>query len=142
FKTRRLPATLWLCAAALLAASSARADTLTVANTLDKGAGSLRNTVTKAKSGDTIIFAPALAGQTITLTSDELEIGKNLDIEGLGANLLTISGNDANRIFHIEKGASVTIAGLAITHGLGRWPPGAGEDYAGGGGILNRGSLS
>src|SRR4051812_46520273 len=66
--------------------------TLTVLNTLDKGAGSLRNTIKQASSGDTIVFAPSLAGQTITLTSDQLEIKKSLDIEGPGAGLLAISG--------------------------------------------------
>ena len=55
--------------------------TLTVLNTLDKGAGSLRDTITGAKSGDTIVFAPSLDGQTITLTSDELAINKSMDVE-------------------------------------------------------------
>src|SRR5215470_11877722 len=59
--------------------------TMTVLNALDKGAGSLRDTITNAKSGDTIVFDPGLGGQTITLTSDQLEINKNLDIEGPGA---------------------------------------------------------
>src|SRR5215472_10990347 len=94
--------------------------TLTVLNTLDKGAGSLRDTITGAKSGDTIVFDPSLNGDTITLTSDQLEINKNLDIEGPGASLLTISGNDANRVFDISGGLAVTIAGLTVTHGLGK----------------------
>ena len=50
--------------------------TLTVLNTLDKGAGSLRDTITNAKSGDTIVFDPSLDGHTITLTSDQLTINK------------------------------------------------------------------
>jgi hypothetical protein len=37
--------------------------TLTVLNTLDKGAGSLRDTITNAKSGDTIVFAPTALSQ-------------------------------------------------------------------------------
>src|SRR5262249_36946140 len=53
--------------------------TLTVLNNLDKGAGSLRDTITNAKDGDTIVFAPSLTGQTITLTSDQLTINKSLD---------------------------------------------------------------
>src|SRR6516165_8107426 len=69
--------------------------TLTVLNTLDKGAGSLRDTITNAQSGDTIVFDPRLNGQTITLTSGELTIKKSLDIEGPGASLLGVSGNDA-----------------------------------------------
>src|SRR6516162_9661973 len=103
--------------------------TLTVLNTLDKGAGSLRDTITSAQSGDTIVFAPTLDGQTITLTSDQLTINKSLDIEGPGASLLAISGNDANRVFDISGGNTVTIAGLTITHGR------AGGTNGGGGAV-------
>src|SRR5262249_48261079 len=59
--------------------------TLTVTNTNDKGPGSLRATITSANSGDTIVFDPSLDGQTVALTSDQLTINKNLDIEGPGA---------------------------------------------------------
>src|SRR6516162_8353091 len=114
--------------------------TLTVLNTLDKGAGSLRDTITGAKSGDTIVFAPSLDGQTITLTSGELAINKSLDIEGPGASLLAISGNDANRVFDISEGNTVTIAGLTITHGRAKSAGGNGNSGASGGGILNAGS--
>jgi hypothetical protein len=107
--------------------------TLTVLNVLDKGAGSLRDTITSAKSGDTIVFAPNLERQTITLTSDQLTINKSLDIEGPGASLLAISGNDANRVFSINEGFTVAIAGLTITHGRA-------QGANGGGGILNAGS--
>src|SRR5262245_49442448 len=62
--------------------------TLTVLNNLDNGAGSLRDAITKSKDGDTIVFDPGLNGQTITLTSDQLEIKKSIDIEGPGASLL------------------------------------------------------
>jgi hypothetical protein len=108
--------------------------TLTVLNNLDSGAGSLRDAITHAKDGDTIVFNPSLKGQTITLTSDQITINNSLDIEGPGAGLLTISGNDTNRVFDISEGLTVTIAGLTITHGRAQ---GAGS---GGGGILNVGS--
>jgi hypothetical protein len=113
--------------------------TLTVFNALDSGAGSLRDAVTNAKSGDTIVFAPSLDGQTISLTSDALTIKKNLDIEGPGADKLAVSGNDTLRIFNIDEGCTVTIAGLTIAHGLGAI---SGSEGGGGGGILNGGSLS
>src|SRR5438309_7290973 len=73
--------------------------TLTVVNTLDKGAGSLRDTIGRAHYGDTIVFDPGLNGQTIALASDELAIKKSLDIEGPGASLLAVSGSDAVRVF-------------------------------------------
>src|SRR5205085_2993397 len=72
--------------------------TLTVTNNLDTGAlgdGSLRGEIAAAQSGDTINFAPCLLGQTITLTGGELAISKSLDVEGPGANQLTVSGNNA-----------------------------------------------
>src|SRR5262249_13635348 len=89
----------------LLEALEARAlpSTLTVLNALDSGAGSLRDAIKNANSGDTIVFASGLNGQTITLTSGELAISKSLDIEGSGAGLLAISGNHASRIFDISQ---------------------------------------
>src|SRR5262245_20701663 len=51
--------------------------TLTVQNNHDAGAGSLRDSIARAHDGDTIVFAPSLVGQTITLTSDELVIRKS-----------------------------------------------------------------
>jgi hypothetical protein len=77
--------------------------TLTVLNVLDSGAGSLRDAIKAASSGDTIVFAPSLTGQTITLTSGELEITSSLDIEGPGAAKLAISGNQASRVFHVSQ---------------------------------------
>src|SRR5437899_2101025 len=66
--------------------------TLTVLNNADSGDSSLRAMLALASSGDTITFDPSLAGQTITLTSGELAIDKSLDIGGLGADQLTVSG--------------------------------------------------
>ncbi|MFN3426952.1 MAG: choice-of-anchor Q domain-containing protein [Candidatus Thermochlorobacter sp.] len=73
-----------------------------VLNDSDSGPGSLRRTVTNALEFDTLIFNPALTGQTITLTSGEIVIDKSLTIIGLGANNLAISGNNASRIFSIQ----------------------------------------
>src|SRR5262249_38549628 len=91
--------------------------TLTVTNSLDTGAagdGSLRGEIAAAQSGDTINFAPGLAGQTITLTNGELAITRSLDIEGPGANQLTVNGNHASRVFDISGGVTVTIAGMTM----------------------------
>src|SRR5262245_37736536 len=117
--------------------------TLTVTNALDTGAlgdGSLRGEIAAAQSGDTINFAPSLLGQTITLTGGELAITRDLDIEGPGANQLTVSGNHASRVFDISGGVTVTIAGMTMTDGLAN---GSSPVLAGtGGGILNFGSLT
>jgi hypothetical protein len=111
--------------------------TLTVLTSADSGAGSLRAAIAAAQSGDQIVFDPGLRGQTITLTSGELAISKDLDIEGLGADLLAVSGNHASRVFNISGGVTVTIAGLTITDGLAL--PGA-TGPGPGGGIENTGS--
>jgi uncharacterized protein (TIGR03118 family) len=105
---------------------------LTVLNNDDSGLGSLRDALAVASSGDSIAFTPSLARKTITLTSGELAITKNLDIEGLGADQLTISGNAASRVFDISGSVTVTIAGLTISDGL--------ADH--GGGILDEAGAS
>ena len=112
----------------------ASAATITVINTSDSGAGSLRQAISDSSSGDTINFNSSLNGQTITLTSGELLINKNLTITGPGANLLAINGNAAGRVFEITSGIDVTISGLTITNGN------SGGDY--GGGIYNLGDSS
>src|SRR6516162_7983954 len=63
--------------------------TLTVTNNLDGGftGNTLRDEIAAAQPGDTIVFDPSLKGQTITLGASQLEISKNLTIQGPGANL-------------------------------------------------------
>src|SRR6266404_1827545 len=65
--------------------------TLTVTTTNDSGPGSLRQAIADAQDGDTIQFDPSLNGRTITLTSGELVINKNITIAGPGGDLLTVS---------------------------------------------------
>src|SRR5215831_17841353 len=109
--------------------------TLTVMNNHDHGAGSLRAEIAAAASGDTIVFDQSLVGQTITLTSGELVINKNLGIEGLGANNLTVSGNNASRVFDVTNNATVTIADLTIANGSAM--SATDPSQQGGGGVLN-----
>jgi len=92
----------------------------TVTNTNDGGAGSLRQTIQDAASGDVVDFAESLVDGgpvTITLSSGQLEIDKALEISGPGANKLTISGNSQNRVFLLGEDASVDISGLRLTGG-------------------------
>src|SRR5487761_1443786 len=93
--------------------------TLSVLNAADSGAGSLRDAIAAAQSGDKIVFDPSLNGQSIVLTSGELTIDKSLTILGPGADQLTISGNSAGRVFDLTgSGLNVTIRGLTIADGL------------------------
>lgn len=92
----------------------------TVTNTNDGGAGSLRQTIQDAASGDVVDFEESLVDGgpvTITLSSGQLEIDKALEISGPGANKLTISGNSQNRVFLLGENASVDISGLRLTGG-------------------------
>jgi hypothetical protein len=91
---------------------------LTVLNSADSGAGSLRDTLAGAQSGDTIVFDPSLMYETITLTSGPLALSNNLMIEGPGANLLAISGNNAGQLFTLSGNAKVTLANLTLTGGM------------------------
>jgi predicted outer membrane repeat protein len=109
--------------------------TLTVTNNHDSGTGSLRATISAAHSGDTIDFAPGLfAGgpETISLTSGELLLGKNLVITGPSQSSLTLSGNKTSRVFEVAAGKQVAVSGMTISNGF---------DVAGGG-ILNNGTLT
>jgi CSLREA domain-containing protein len=96
--------------------------TLTVLNLNDSGAGSLRQAILSAAADDTINFA--VSGQ-ITLTSGELAIAKDLTIAGPGANFLSISGNNASRLFNLN-GVTATISGLTLTQGLDATSSGGG----------------
>lgn len=106
---------------------------LTVANTNDNGPGSLRQAIADVTPIDTINFDPSVFGtpQTITLTSGQIVIDKNLTLPGPGANLLTISGNNASRVFSINRNATATLQGMTITDGSAVL----------GGGIYNAGTL-
>jgi len=60
---------------------------------------------------DTITFDASLTGQTIVLGGEQLLISDDLSIIGLGQNELTISGNDASRVFfNVFSGDGVEIS--------------------------------
>ncbi|MGC9356938.1 MAG: choice-of-anchor Q domain-containing protein [Anaerolineae bacterium] len=93
------------------------AGTITVTSTLDSGPGTLRQAIIDGTPGDWITFAPALDGQTITLASP-LVISAALTIDGSSLGTpVTVSGNDAVRVFHIYTDTHVTLDSLTIAHG-------------------------
>ena len=114
--------------------------TYTVTNLNDSGPGSLRDAVqqSNADSGpDTINFAAGLTG-TITLTSGQLQISDPIGtttIVGPDGRVLSISGNDASRVFQIDAAATADLSGLGIIYGI------VSANDPTGGGILNSGSL-
>jgi hypothetical protein len=110
----------------------------TVTNLNDAGGGSLRQAVLNANAtagADTITFQPGLTGP-ITLTTGELPVTASVTITGPGAGVLTVSGNNASRIFEVDNGADgaivVTISGLTLTQGKATDPL---QDFEQGGAI-------
>ncbi len=105
---------------------------LTVTTNADSGAGSLRNAISSATSGDTITFN---AGMTVTLTSGQLALNKNLTIDGdlddNGTADVTIDADHNSRVFSMTAG-TVTLDGLVITKGLVYGNGGAYNNLAGG----------
>src|SRR5262245_12120569 len=99
--------------------------------TADPGVGagtSLREAITSANANgeaDTITFDTAgvfATKETITLTLGELPITDAVSITGTGAANLTISGNNASRIFNISDSTAalieVKIVALTLTGGF------------------------
>src|SRR6266550_2221128 len=122
----------------LLSATDMPAATITVTNGNDDGSGSLRHAILDASSGDTINFAPSVT--TVTLTSGELVIDKDLIITGPGANRLTVTTKPPDfvsfRVFNISSStATVSISESTSSDGFTQEGPG-------GGGILSAGVLT
>ena len=128
--------------ATALAAPAAQAATYEVENTNDSGLGSLRQAVLYAEANgdeaDTITFDSSVTGD-ITLTSGEIEITYPLDIQGPGAEVLYISGDESSRIFNIDGdtgGEDVSISGLTLLEGYADAGPPVGGALASAGADL------
>ena len=114
-----------------------------VTNANDSGVGSLRRAVADAAAftNALITFAPGMNGGTITLTTGPIAVnnanGVTVDASALAAGL-TISGNNAGRIFTIAATANCALKRLALTGGnaTGAFP------LSYGGAILNQGTAT
>src|SRR5688572_19614552 len=95
--------------------------TFMVGNLDDSGPESLRQAILDANDSpgaDQIRFASAARDGTITLTSGQLSITDDLELDGPGVQRLTISGNDVTRVFSVSGGETdVEIRDLTISHG-------------------------
>jgi parallel beta-helix repeat protein len=100
----------------------AYAATFTVTNLDDAGPGSLRQAVedANAEPGPHLIvfdLDPADLPGTITLTTGQLSLEQDVEIQGPGADQLTVSGNDASRVFEIGDTTVAEISGLTVADG-------------------------
>jgi hypothetical protein len=86
--------------------------------------GDLRYAINAAnsngESSNQVVFRDGLSG-TISLTKGKLIVTKALAINGPGADVLTISGNNQSGVFDIEapSGETVTLSDLTIADGTG-----------------------
>ena len=82
----------------------------------DGSSGTLRYALVHVCDGGTITFQAALTG-TITLTTGQLEIDKNVTITGPGAAVITVTANNSGRVFNVQSGKTASISGLTIAGG-------------------------
>jgi beta-glucanase (GH16 family) len=108
-------------------------DTVTVSNTADGGAGSLRKALESVCLGGTVVLAPSLAGQTITLTTGPLVLARNVSVDASAAPGVVVSGGGADRVLIVNAGVTADVSGLTLADGYG-WQLG--------GGVLNNGNLT
>jgi hypothetical protein len=113
------------------AAPDAPAVTATVTNCNDSGPGTLRQAVLDATSHEVVTFTTSLSCHTITLAST-IDIAHDVTIDGPGPSSMSVSGNGAVGVFHIESDVTVAISGLTIEKG----------SAPNGGGIFNDGRMT
>ena len=136
------PAVLVLESRVLLSSNSV-ANSYVVTNTADSGAGSLRWAVGQANAdhgADAITFDPTVFAtpQTITLSTGQIDLNDagGVSITGPSAGV-TISGNDASRVFEVDIGSTANLTGLTITHGSYVTGRGGGVDSQGAATLTN-----
>jgi hypothetical protein len=118
------------------------AGTIVVTNCDDSGAGSLRDAVDNAVTGD-VIDLSSLACSAITLSTGLVSTVDDLTLTGPGAGALAIDGNDAVRVIEQQGYGMLTVEGLTIRNGSYTYS-GAGiyGGLAPGACVLSRGSVT
>lgn len=94
--------------------------TQVVTNINDSGPGSLRQAIEDVVTGGNVVFSALFDSPRTILLESELRIVRDVTISGPGPALLTVSGNNAVRVFNIggsSPGATVSISGLTIANG-------------------------
>jgi len=95
------------------------ANTYTVVNTNDAGAGSMRQAISDASGGnDTIYVTSSLAGATITLTSGQLGIYYNLVMYGPASSNIIVDGGGTTGVIYLGNGILVSLQNLNIINGV------------------------
>lgn len=111
-----------LFVSAALPADSANAATVRVTNCNDRGTGSLRDSVARASSGDTIDLG-GLSCRKITLTSGPIYIAQqDLSLVGSGRSRLALDGNSSGPVLtHDSPGyGTLVVKSMTLANGKGR----------------------
>jgi len=133
-----MAATAFAASPLLLLPKSATAATLLASNCNDSGAGSLRNRIAAAASGDTIDLS-RLACTRIALTSGQIEILQNdLRLVGRSRYALTIDGDQRDRVFWHHGTGTLRLEHLSVAYGARNNMVDA---YDAGGCILSEGNV-
>lgn len=134
-------------AGAVLPVATAGAATVRVANCNDSGAGSLRDAVARASTGD-VIDLTRLACNRIVLTSGAVLIQQaDLTLVGPGRNRLTLDGNFTNRVLVAvappppAAPGTLDVRSMTIAHGRLGPLPADGFEYLSGGCIRSSGTV-
>jgi hypothetical protein len=126
------------CVAALLAVTDAGAapahpaGAVVVTNCLDSGPGSLRQAVFDSGPGDPIDLTQLSCSQ-ITLTTGRIDVSRDILFQGPGSGLLTIDGDNTDRIFNQNGPYQLAVYGMTLQRGY--------SNTFGGGCIYSQGPL-
>ena len=132
----------WRASDASRPAATRPAGTIVVTNCDDSGAGSLRDAVDNAVTGD-VIDLSSLTCSAITLSTGLVSTVDDLTLTGPGAGTLAIDGNDAVRVIEQQGYDMLTIEGLTIRNGSYTYSgPGLYGGLAPGACVLSRGSVT
>ena len=117
--------------ATVLFAPAADAATFTVTDPGDAGAGTLRDAISQANADAVVDDINFSVTGPITLTTGDIDITEPVNLNGPGAQTLTISGNDNDNIFYIstDEQEPVLISGLTLRDGNSGTGGGAIEFY-------------
>ena len=122
-KLKRSGVMLAACALSLCGASAVRAATFIVTSTADSGAGTLREAIGFANANedkDSIQFAPGI--NEVVLTSGQLVVTRDLDINNANSDMVTIRRSNATgtaqfRILLVAGEPIATLSNLTISNG-------------------------
>jgi len=124
-----------IMAVSLVPVSRVHADSCLVTTDADSGADSLRE-----KTADPVCDMITFDGDYTIVLASHLIIDRNVTIDGVGHSV-TVSGNDAVRVFVVNSGVTLNLHNLTVANGYANIHiPGIFEDLDGGG-IYNQGTL-